>query len=174
MRSILDYFYEHQSTPGVEVYYGGEGIEKIRKQTLEDGDELLFVRSGSDSTYDTEKLRNFVSQRVKAGIHAKSIAPAPQSTTRSREQLDDWLLDRTLIPGGYYDAPVEIDIFSDKVAFIDFDNDSMSTTITSQNIALAMRQLFLMAKRFADELHDQDALLKQTGRYAQPQDDSHE
>lgn len=159
MSPLINFFYQYHATPGVEVHYGGEGIETIRERTLKTGKELLFVRSPADTDYDKEKMTRFINQRVAAGITAQSIAPAPDSVTESREQLDKWLLDRTLLPGGYYDAPVEIDIFGDTVAFIDFDNDSMSTTITSQNIAEAMKQLFLIAKRTSDRLYDQEKLL---------------
>ena len=161
MSSLINHFYQYQATPGVEVHYGGEGIEMIRDRTIKTGKELLFVRSPEDIDYDHEKMIRFIKRRVEAGIHAQSIAPAPDSTTESREQLEKWLLDRTLLPGGYYDAPVEIDIFGNTVAFIDFDNDSMSTMITSENIAEAMRQLFLIAKKSSDRLHDQEQLLQE-------------
>lgn len=155
MADLVDYFYLHHSTPGIEVHYGGEGIEKIRAKSLAMKNELLFVRSHHDKTYDQDKLSSFINNRVRAGIHAQSIAPAPHSTTSSQEKLDAWLLDRTLVPGDAYNAPVEIDIFGDIVAFIDFENDSMSTTITSKNIALAMRQLFLLAKQVSAKHYDQ-------------------
>lgn len=158
--SLIDHFYRHNSTPGVEFDYGGSGIEKIRNRTLQKGQELLFVRSIADTQYDQEKLQAFITNRVAAGISAQSIASERHSTTTSREQLDKWLLDRTLVPETAYSAPVEIDIFGDTVAFIDFENDGMSTMITSTNIAEAMRQLFLIAKQMTDKMVDQERLLQ--------------
>lgn len=165
---LIDRFYRYNSTPGVEFDYGGEGIEKIRERTLKKGQELLFVRSAADTQYDQDKLKTFIAKRVRAGISAQSIASERHSTTTSREQLDKWLLDRTLVPEATYSAPVEIDIFGDTVAFIDFENDGMSTMITSANIAEAMRQLFLIAKQMTDKMIDQEQLLRHR---AQARDD---
>lgn len=166
--SLIDHFYRYNSTPGIEFDYGGAGIEKIRSRTLQRGQELLFVRSSADSLYDQDKLKDFIDRRVAAGIPAQSIASERHSTTTNREQLDEWLLDRTLVPGTTYSAPVEIDIFGDTVAFIDFENDGMSTMITSANIAEAMRQLFLIAKQMTDTMVDQEQLLQHR---AQARDD---
>lgn len=170
MGELLDFFYTHQSTPGVETFYGERGIEKIRERTLRKGQELLFVRSPHDSSLDAEALKRFIGDRVQAGIAAQSIASNQHSTTSSREQLDAWLLDRTLVPGDIYSAPVEIDIFGDTVAFIDFENDGMSTLITSETIAEAMRQLFQLAKQAVDATTDQEQLLREKAE--QPTDDT--
>lgn len=161
LTGLIDHFYRYNSTPGIEFDYGGEGIEKIRARTLQKGRELLFVRSWADSKYSREKLSGFINKRVAAGIPAQSIASERHTVTGSREQLEKWLLDRTLVPETAYSAPVEIDIFGDTVAFIDFENDAMSTMITSQNIAEAMRQLFLIAKQMTDAATDQERLLRQ-------------
>ncbi|MGE5298462.1 MAG: TrmB family transcriptional regulator [Acidobacteriota bacterium] len=149
--SLIDFFYQYQSTPGVEFGYGSDGVEKIRARTLAKGQKLYFVRTGADQNYDQEKLAAFINHRVAAGIQAQSLAPTNNTHTRSQEQLEAWLLDRTLLPAKQYTAPVEVDIFGDTVAFIDFENDGMSTMITSQNIADAMRQLFLIAKESTDD-----------------------
>ncbi len=164
MASLVNYFYEHNSTPGIEFDYGGDGIEKIRARTLQKKQELLFVRSAADRLYDHEKLTDFIEKRVKAGIPAQSIASEHHSTTSSHEQLQKWLLDRTLVPEAQYSAPVEIDIFGDTVAFIDFENDAMSTMITSEHIAEAMRQLFLIAKQMTDAATDQVQLRQHLGQ----------
>lgn len=157
--ALTDHFYRYNSTPGIEFDYGGAGIEKIRARTLQKKQELFFVRSIADSKYDHEKLSSFITNRVASGIPAQSIASEHHATTSSHEQLKKWLLDRTLVPEAMYSAPVEIDIFGDTVAFIDFENDAMSTMITSQNIAEAMRQLFLIAKQMTNESTDQEQLL---------------
>ena len=58
-----------------------------------------------------------------------------------------------------YNSPVEIDIFGDNVAFINFDKDGMSTLIESPEIADAMRQMFLFAKKYIRKATNQDELL---------------
>ena len=59
-----------------------------------------------------------------------------------------WLLTRTFLPPNEYSSPVEIDIFGDNVAFINYSKDGMSTLIESPEIADAMRQMFLFAKKY--------------------------
>lgn len=161
MPNLIDYFYQYNSTPGVEFAYGKNAIEKIRTRTLEKKQELYFVRSNADDSLDPDSLRDFIKKRVEAGIPAQSIASVNHSTTSSKEQLDKWLLNRTLVPGEMYSAPVEIDIFGDTVAFVDFDSDGMSTMITSPNIAEAMRQLFLIAQEMTKRVVDQEAARQQ-------------
>ena len=55
---------------------------------------------------------------------------------------------------------VEIDIFGDNVAFINYSKNGMSTLIESPEIADAMRQFFLFAKKYIRKSTDQDELDK--------------
>ena len=54
--------------------------------------------------------------------------------------------------------PVEIDIFGDNVAFINYAKNGMSTLIESPEIADAMRQMFLFAKKYIRQATDQGEL----------------
>ena len=71
---------------------------------------------------------------------------------------DKFLLTRTLLPPEEYDSPVEIDIFGDNVAFINYSKNGMSTLIESPEIADAMRQMFLFAKKYIRQSTNQDEL----------------
>ena len=119
-----------------------------------------FVRSRHDKITSPEMLENFRSERVELGIKAEDIAQAGYVRNSNQEVLKKYLLDRTLIPPEEYDSPVEIDIFGDNVAFINFSKNGMSTLIESPEIADAMRQVFLFAKKHIRKSTDQDELDK--------------
>ena len=63
-----------------------------------------------------------------------------------------------MLPPDEYDSPVEIDIFGDNLAFINFSKNGMSTLIESPEIADAMRQVFLFAKKHIRQSTNQDEL----------------
>ena len=59
------------------------------------------------------------------------------------------------MPRDAYKSSVEIDIYGDKVAFIDYGNGGTSTIITSPAISSAMRELFIMQYRHWGEHYPQ-------------------
>jgi len=59
------------------------------------------------------------------------------------------------MPREAYQSPVEIDIYGDKVAFINYASGGTSTIITSPAIAGAMRELFIIQYRHWAEHYPQ-------------------
>ena len=117
-----------------------------------------FVRSKYDKITDHEMLEDFRNRRVEAGIQSEDISSSEFVIKTNAEALQKFLLNRTLLPPDEYDSPVEIDIFGDNVAFIDFSDNGMSTLIESPAIADAMRQMFLFAKKHIRRSTNQDEL----------------
>lgn len=155
---LVNYYNEYQSTPGTTTFYGLEGVKIIYDKIIATGQPFYFVRSPyDDETADTEVFNDFKKSRVEAGINAESIAPS-DFTSETNRVSTKWLLSRTLLPPNEYDSPVEIDIFGDNVAFINYDKDGMSTIIESPDIADAMRQFFLFSKKYIRKSTDQNAL----------------
>lgn len=158
--SLINFYNEHQNKPGVKTFYGMEGRQMIWNKVLATKKPYYFVRSRHDKITSPEMLENFRSERVELGIKAEDIAQAGYVRNSNQEVLKKYLLDRTLIPPEEYDSPVEIDIFGDNVAFINFSKNGMSTLIESPEIADAMRQVFLFAKKYIRKSTDQDELDK--------------
>ena len=52
-----------------------------------------------------------------------------------------FLYHRTFLPENHYSAPVEIDVYGNKVAFISYGDTQMATIIDSPPIAESLRQL---------------------------------
>lgn len=159
--SLINYFNEHQSTPGAVTFYGQEGVQMIWDKVIATKEPYYFVRSRYDESADKEALEKFKDARVAAKIPSQNITPSEFVNDSNSTMKEKYILDRTLLPPDEYDSPVEIDIFGDNVAFINFNKNGMSTLIESPEIADAMRQMFLFAKKYIRKATNQDELDKQ-------------
>lgn len=157
--SLINYYNEYQSTPGATTFYGQDGVKMIWDKVIATKAPYYFVRSRYDVIADKEALEQFKRRRVEAGIASENITPS-EFTELSNKESGKWLLSRTILPPEEYDSPVEIDIFGDNVAFINYSKDGMSTLIESPEIADAMRQMFLFAKKHIRQSTNQDELDK--------------
>ena len=156
--SLINYYNEHQNTPGATTFYGQEGVKMIWDKVIAVREPYYFVRSRYDEIADKNMLEEFKQARAKAGIESEDITPSEFTSNRSKLMKEKYLLTRTLLPPSEYDSPVEIDIFGDNVAFINFSKNGMSTLIESPAIADAMRQMFLFAKKHIRQSTKQDEL----------------
>ena len=158
--SLINYYNEHQHTPGATTFYGQEGVQMIWNKVVATKAPYYFVRSRHDEVADKEALELFKKARAKAGIESENITPSEFIDNTNKTMKDKFLLTRTLLPSSEYDSPVEIDIFGDNVAFINYNKNGMSTIIESPEIADAMRQFFLFAKKYIRKATNQDELDK--------------
>ena len=156
--SLINYYNEYQSTPGATTFYGNEGIKMIWDKVIATKAPYYFVRSRYDKSADKDALEAFKKARVEAEIESEDITPSEFTHNTNREMKERFLLTRTLLPPEEYDSPVEIDIFGDNVAFINYNKNGMSTLIESPEIADAMRQMFLFAKKYIRRSTNQDEL----------------
>lgn len=159
--ALINYYNEHRSTPGATTFYGREGVQMIYDKIVATGDTFYFVRSPYDEKAVPEDLEAHKKARVAAGIKAENISPS-EFTSYTEKDEKKWGVTRTLLPPDNYDSPVEIDIFGDNVAFINYEKNGMSTLIESPEIADAMRQMFLFAKKYIRKATEQDELDKHT------------
>jgi sugar-specific transcriptional regulator TrmB len=155
--SMINFFNEHQSEPGVTTFYGKEGTQKIWDKIISAKQPFYFIRSRYDRLADHDALEDFKKRRVAAKIEANNITSFDFSKLDNKK-AKKILIDRTVLPGSEYDSPIEIDIFGDNVAFINYSKDGMSTLIESPEIADAMRQVFLFAKKYIRKATNQTEL----------------
>lgn len=155
--ALINYYNEYQSTPGATTFYGHEGVKMIWDKVIATKAPYYFVRSRYDEAANKEDLDHFKKARIEADIHAENITPS-EFASYDKEEAKKWLLTRTFLPPNEYDSPIEIDIFGDNVAFINYDKNGMSTLIESPEIADAMRQMFLFAKKYIRKTTNQDEL----------------
>ena len=156
--SLINYYNEYQNTPGATTFYGQEGVQMIWNKVIATKAPFYFVRSRYDEVSDKQMLDAFKKARVEAGINSENITPSEFTDNDNKKMEEKYLLTRTLLPPDEYDSPVEIDIFGNNVAFINYNKNGMSTLIESPEIADAMRQLFLFAKKHIRQSTKQNEL----------------
>lgn len=157
--ALINFYNEHQNEPGTTTFYGQEGIKMIWDKVIATKAPYYFVRSRYDEIADHDALEDFKKARVEANIISEDITPS-EFTSNTNKDSQKWLLTRTLLPPDEYDSPVEIDIFGDNVAFLNYAKNGMSTLIESPEIADAMRQFFLFAKKYIRKATNQSDLDK--------------
>lgn len=159
--ALVNYYNKHQSEPGATTFYGQEGIQMIWNKVVATKKPYYFIRSRYDELADRDGLNRFKEARVAAGIETENITPS-EFTSYNTDEVKAWRLSRTFLPPSEYDSPVEIDIFGDNVAFINYSKNGMSTLIESPEIADAMRQFFLFAKKYLRKATNQSELYEET------------
>lgn len=150
---LISMFYATTEMPGARTLQGIEGIKAVYADTLKTKQDIYFLRTTADEVdMGLEYLNDYRKKRAELGIHTYALTPTTatsQQRIRSNEDAN-MLFHRTLLPINTYTAPVEIDIYGNKVAFISFGETQMATIIDSPVIAESMRQLMqLLANQLA-------------------------
>lgn len=150
---LIDLFYKFSEEPGTRTLQGIDGIKEVYADTLRAQQTIYLLRTVADiPDLGLEYLDSYRAQRAAAGIHTYALTPDTEIGRRYAKSGEDrrMLFHRTFLPDNSYTAPVEIDIYGDKVALISFGNTQMATIIHSPPIAEAMRQLMkLLANQLA-------------------------
>jgi len=150
---LVDLFYAHNELPGTRVLQGIEGIKEVYADTLRTKKDIYLVRTTADvPDLGLEFLEKYREKRAATGIHTYGITTYTKYGHKASIDGTDeaMLFIRTFIPDNSYTAPVEIDIYGDKVAFISFGETQMATIINSPTIAEAMRQIIkIVSSQFA-------------------------
>lgn len=150
--SLVNDFLKHNEQPGVRFFQGKEGIKQVYEDVLENCEEVLVIRSPQDNKFLPEDFYNeYQDRRARLGIKTQII------TSKISTKQKDLLLgkSRTVISKEQYNAPVEYDIYGDKVAILSFDKEAVGMIIESPQIAKSMKQLFeLLSKEPHESLND--------------------
>lgn len=150
---LLTYYYSNRGEPGVRFYQGKEGLSKIYEDHLRSGKDVYFVRTPADEEYFGDVLYQYMKKRSQKGITAYGLAPYTPSLHEWAQKNDKELKrEMAWFPPKAYTAPVEISIYGDKVSLISFGQEAIGTIIESPQIALALKEIFQMAKLGAKTL----------------------
>ncbi len=144
---LVDMFYKFREEPGARTLQGIEGIKEVYLDTLRTSTDIHLVRSRADTpSLGEDFFVDYRHKRAAQGINTYSLTPySPEGISHVKEGFDQkFLYHRTFMPKNAYTAPVEVDIYGHKVAFIAFGDTQMATIIDSPLIAEAMRQLHVM------------------------------
>lgn len=141
---LIDLFYANHELPGTRTLQGIDGIKEVYRDTLRTKKDIYLVRTTADAPdLSSEFLADYRKKRAEAGIYTHALTPHTETAHRHVTDGEDvkMLFIRSFLPNDSYTAPVEIDIYGDKVAFISFGKTQMATIINSPPIAEAMRQI---------------------------------
>ncbi len=149
MPTLLSYYYSFTERPGVRLVEGKEGLKEIYRDTLRAGKTIYLVRTPAETAYlGRDYIQKYVGRRRDLGIHTKALTPDVPDANRDPEVDKQNLFSRTWVDPKDYNAPVEINVYGNKVAFAAFGNETMGIIIDNPAVAEAMRQLLqIIAQR---------------------------
>ncbi len=149
MPQALSYFYSFTEKPGIRLLQGVEGLKEIYTDTLRTRKDIYFLRTPAEvQTLGDEYFNLYKKKRADLGIKTYAFTQDTPAARRFSQEDKVNKMVRTWLKPAAYDAPVEINIYGDKVAFLAYGEDIMGVIIQNPPIAEAMRQVFrLMGQR---------------------------
>ncbi len=143
MPMMLSYFYSFTEKPGVRLFQGVDDLKELYEDILRTKQKLYLVRAVNDrDILGADFMDRFIERRVKLGIEVEALTPEHATANRDGTQDDKWLFQRTWIPEGCYEDPVEINVYGDKIALVVFGDEVMGVVVNSPIAAQAFKSLF--------------------------------
>jgi len=137
----------------VRFFEGVRGIEAVYDDILltcqalqASTREILVVSSGKDLlSVLPDHDRNFIRKRIRRGIKTQILAPKDAISQQIFVSGEKALRSTRFFDGTAFPMEIEIDLYADKVAFINLKEPNLSGTILqSPPIARSLRSLFMM------------------------------
>lgn len=152
LNELINYFYEHSEMPGMRTLQGIEGIKEVYNDTIKSSKEIYLIRTTADTPAMGEWLLDYREKRKAKEIVTYALTPINNQSIQNIKNRQDevYLFKRTILPDEAYTAPVEINIYDNKVALIAFGKDAMAIIIDSPPIALAFKQLFELMSQYLE------------------------
>ncbi len=132
--------------PGVRFFQGKKDLKKIYIDQIENKEPIYIIRPDyNQDIYDFDYMSEIRHLARKAGIKRYAITPDREKAPVNYKQSDPFmLLTRTWVTAGDYTAPVEWNVYGDKVAIMSFGNEATGMIIESPQIAESFRQLYAL------------------------------
>jgi len=131
------------SKPKLRFYEGKGGIKEVYKDTLRYKSEILaFASETLLHTLGEDFSDDYVTKRTKAGIPVRAIMPSSDLLHKSYVQKNlSHLRIVKLIDEKKYNFPIEINIYSNKIALMSF-RDELGLIIESDEISKMLKMMF--------------------------------
>jgi len=163
--SLIEMFYTNSEMPGSRTLAGIDGIKEVYNDTLRTKQDIYLLRTTADiGILGEDFLNKYRIKRAKLGINTYALTPDTPVAKLNAKDDRGMLFHRTLMPTDIYTAPVEIDVYGNKVALIAFGETQMATIIDSPPIAEAIRQILQIMQKFLEtstppgpDLHQHDS-----------------
>lgn len=157
MSSLLDIFYANNEMPGARTIEGLEGIKEVFADVLRCKKDVFLLRTRADvKTREIDRyfLKNFREKCVELGIHTYALTPDSPEGRRHMPNDERNQYYRTMMPIDVYTAPMQMQVYGDKVALLAYGEVVMATIITSPIVAEAMRQILkIMIDFYRESYH---------------------
>lgn len=165
--ALLQQYYKHHEQPGVRFFQGKEGIYEIYAEQIRLGKPIQLLRTSADIRFFgfafMEKVRKLA---PKAGLRRRAFTPdVPEAPKNPKKSDQGMLLERTWYKSEDYTAPVEWDVYGNKVSIISFGEEAVGMVIDSPQIAEAVRQIFALLD---------EGLRRRPGYHLLPQHGTHQ
>tara|TARA_R110002072_G_scaffold169422_2_gene323057 strand:+ start:2785 stop:3549 length:765 start_codon:yes stop_codon:yes gene_type:complete len=143
----------HGGVPNIKFYEGRDAVESIyndilltSKRLMGQDYEIAVISSGSDLiSLLPNHYPQFVKKRIKAGIPTRILAPSNEISKTLYRCSEPQLRKSRFFNNGEFSFRIEINIFADKVAFINFTEPSViGIIIENATIADSMKAIFNM------------------------------
>jgi len=130
--------------PGVQFFQGKKELKQIYLDQIQSGDTIYIIRPDYNmDIYDFDFMSDIRHLARKAGIQRYAITPDREKAPQNYKVSDPYmLLTRTWMPKASYTAPVEWNVYGNKLAIMSFGNEAIGMIIESPQIAEAFRQLY--------------------------------
>ena len=140
--------------PVIQFFEGLDGLKKIYEDSLASGaKDFYFIRPVKTSvSYERAYGRWFKSyreRRAAAGITTHGMTPDDADTNHDPAVDASWKLVRTWLRPQDYGAPIEMNIYGDKLAILSYGKEIFGIVIENAPLAQAFRDLFRLADRGA-------------------------
>lgn len=149
LSDVLKQFYEARNETGVQYFRGKEGLSSMYEDHLRSGKDIYLLRTYADEEYFEDYLYEYLEARPKAGIKTFALMPRDVRSIKFHNKTPHFNREITWYNPQDYTAPVEISTYGDKVSIISFGDEAVGTILESPQIARAMKELLLMAKKGA-------------------------
>ena len=138
---LIDLFYANNELPGSRTIQGLDGIKEVYRQVLQTKKDVYFLRTRADAELDLDFIHKYRAERAKLNISTYGLTPPSTKAYNYISDNEKNLSHRIPIPEANYSAPVEINVFGDKLALTSYGETQMTTIIDSPPIAESLRQI---------------------------------
>lgn len=135
--------------PVVSTYEGVEGLKKIYEDTIKESKPICAVLQTAEVEPKIYEwlTKIYAKRRVKAGITARVIVASGKWSGEYQKKDEKELRESVLVPGEKFPFRHEIDIYGNKVAFINYKKGEklIGVVIDNPQIATTMKAWFDLA-----------------------------
>jgi sugar-specific transcriptional regulator TrmB len=147
--TLKDKFSAIEEKPVITYFEGIEGIKKVYMDTIKVGKDIKAILQTSevDDNIQTWLDKIYIKERLKLKLRAKVIVSSGKWSERYRSKNDEFFRETILVPGDIFPFKHEVDIYGDKIAFINYKKGEslIGIIVDNKQISKTMEALFDLA-----------------------------